>query len=246
MRMARVATLLGLGAGVAGAITIAACSGFSEVDATPDAAPTTDGGGEDAFIDGPPTIDAPIDVDASSTGCSDGTREGYLGAPHIAACDGLWDKRGLIAPVLSTCLRQAGNDGPNPRGTDCSAGDLCATGWHVCSDHTDVIRSHPTTDGLGPCELSNVTDGGLFYATAQASESGTQCIMGEPADGGPTNDVIGCGDLLTGAATATCAPLNALLSTEHLVSGWAVSGNSTERATVQHLVGMGGVLCCAD
>jgi hypothetical protein len=74
-------------------------------------------------------------------GCSDGTREFFPNItkhPLIAGCSGAWTRGGVKYDVASTsfnvtCNRQNGNTGVNRLGTGCSAPDLCAEGWHICT-----------------------------------------------------------------------------------------------------------------
>ena len=224
----------------------AACNSFTaEPGTTPDDA--SDGGADDTFV-GDVVSEASADAAdeeaslPSEDGCSDGTREGYVGASSLAACDGYWTVPGITTTTTPSCGRKSGNSGSNASGNGCSASDLCAAGWSVCADHLAVAVAKQGGDAGGPCEAAMNPAGALFYATAQPSNGATQCT----ADGG-ADDVFGCGDLAFIPSPASCLPLNALVASNELPKGWLVGGDpATERTTVVHAYGQGGVLCCKD
>jgi hypothetical protein len=132
--------------------------------------------------------DAGLPTDPS--GCSDGTREGFLSIPtypDIAACSGGWTVPGVTQAMAPACGRASGNTSSNHEGTGCSAADLCAAGWHVCHGKDEVaLRANGScADAVPPGAPSN----SLFFAVAQASQSNTTC------DTSGDNDVFGCGNL---------------------------------------------------
>src|SRR5205823_10376043 len=102
-------------------------------------------------VQGNPPSDAAGDGMMGEIGCSDGTREALRNRttfPTIAACDGAWDRSGVVSASDGIhCNRQAGNTGTNAGGVNCNVADLCAAGWHVCNDLNDVA-SH---DGAAAC-----------------------------------------------------------------------------------------------
>ncbi|MCC6622569.1 MAG: hypothetical protein IT385_15000 [Deltaproteobacteria bacterium] len=159
----------------------------------------------------PPT--APACTQASSIGCADRTREGYMAwddYPLIAACGGAWSGSGgdgLLAPP--GCSRAAGNHGTNSAGTGCRAADLCPAGWHVCYGPDDVaqrVGAAGCDDAVDPLypnfgsgavdtlELS-VPPGGAFFAT-RAQADLLSCEDGVSAGGllGAAR-VFGCGNM---------------------------------------------------
>ena len=225
--------------------TAIACTSFSS-DPPPEA--PSDGGKEDAQADtSAPGADA-ADRDAatdgpqrsSAIGCSDNTVEGFVGSPNIAACEGAWVVAGIIAKAPVTCQRMAGNSSSNPSGAECSSQDLCAEGWHVCTDGADVA-SHGGTIKGGICSLPPVDGGTLFYATAQPSKDTAACSS-LAAD---VNDVFGCGDVTRPGSS--CTPLNAVIGTFVPLDPFNLGGdNDKERENVKKAAGPGGVLCCRD
>ncbi|MGC4114211.1 MAG: hypothetical protein QM765_06240 [Myxococcales bacterium] len=129
------------------------------------------------------------------TGCADGTREGFQDLntyPTIASCSGGWSVGGVTrADLVPTCDRKSGNSGQNQAGDGCSAADLCAAGWHVCSGKTEVAAKA----GAKGCEESvpaGSPDKSMFFAVAQHSAQFSQCD--DTATTGD-NDVFGCGNL---------------------------------------------------
>lgn len=228
--------------------TFAACSSFTE--ATSDNADDS-GAGDTSLTDATPDVSLEAAGDADNErpilppapdGCSDGTREGYVGSPRIAACDGYWAVPGIDPTTPPTCGLRGGNNGPTVAGVGCSAADLCAPGWHVCTDHADVMASLDGSDGVGPCGTVTNSTGKLFYATAQGSAGGGTCA---PASAqGNADDIYGCGDLASKADPTSCSPLDARLSNDEVPAGWSVAGSTTERTTVTHTSEPGGVLCC--
>lgn len=204
----------------------------------------------------------------STTGCADGTREGFtnVGAyPSIAACAGAWtvpglvqivDDRGtpldgeddVIADQIDRCGNAAGNNGANASGTGCSAEDVCAVGWTVCANSAAVEAAA----GLGAC--AQITEPDSFYATRQRSLANYTCELNLNPLG--ANDVYGCGNDL-GYSLSNCGPLNRVTDDNcGVISGqssWEcedtepTSGSIREAADIYKTDATGGgVLCCRN
>ncbi|MDB4946964.1 MAG: Type fimbrial biosis protein PilY1 [Labilithrix sp.] len=224
-----------------GCLVIAACSSFSPAEApdaggSGDAASDSAGDIEEAATDGP---DASPD---RSSGCADGTREGFPDHPRIAACQGAWDRPGILPEAAPRCERRAGNDGDAATGEGCGSQDLCAEGWHVCRNAAEVQTRGGTAKG--PCALPAAPgDGGtLFYATAQASPRAALC---DPDASAGYNDVFGCGDLGLRLGP-TCSPLNTNITNDDHPPQFNAGSATMERLNVTKKPGPGGVLCCVD
>lgn len=173
------------------------------------------GDGEPPPTDTPSPTPTPV---ADPIGCADGTREGFLAMdtyPAIAACSGAWSVPGLSQPNLApTCGRDGGNDSGHPDGNGCSAADLCAEGWHICSGFTEVELNAPS--GCADAVPGSAPPGSLF-AIAQHSADNMVCDE-STAD---TNDVFGCGNLGHTLSGPSCGPLTAALASEQPGScGW--------------------------
>jgi hypothetical protein len=243
-----------------------ACSSFSSTDGPTadggdgggdggDAAAASDGGvadasERDAFATPPDA--SPSDAGpGTDPGCADGTREGFHDVatfPHVAACAGAFLVGGLRVPDQRTCSSEGGNNGTHAGGQGCSAGDLCALGWHVCKNGDDFVASGTNVTcaaAVASAALSETT----FYASAQPSH-GTGICDSSAADDGGTDDVFGCGTggTLT-VGMGACGPFDATLGggcgndSVH----WACGPmSSDERSVVKKSSGAGGVLCCHD
>jgi hypothetical protein len=196
------------------------------------------------------------------TGCSDGTREGFVDAqkfPKIAGCSGGWSVPGLLSSLASTCGKVAGNSSPNPAGNGCSVADLCAPGFHVCTTPADVASRSPSgCDGAAPGP-------GLFFATRQSSDGCGVCAVGASVDpvvctgcgcnaecaqtAKIANDLFGCGSLGS-PPQANCGPLDRFSNDTcgDLGPPWACNGDGCSEANNVTKAGSagGGVLCCAD
>ena len=148
---------------------------------------------------------------APEVGCADGAREGFLDTaayPQIAGCAGAWDQPGITPDTVApTCARQGGDDGPHPEGGGCSAPDLCADAWHVCSTWNEVAAKSPT--GCAGATPPGAKPKSLFFAIRQPSVNGSVC--GAPGSG--FNDVFGCGNLGAGLGSDKgCGPLDRVLA----------------------------------
>jgi hypothetical protein len=186
----------------------------------------------------------PLDV-----GCSDATREGfrdYARWPRIAGCAGGFDQPGVLgaAGPRPACGLMAGDTSGNPTGTGCSAADLCAAGWHVCLDATEVAEHSPTADCEGCVSAGEPR---FFLAAIGASPMGI-CTHDRTA----ANDLHGCGGLGEPEA-AECAPLSRRMGFADCAATQGVwscgtSADSTREALVVTKTGptMGGVLCCRN
>jgi hypothetical protein len=207
--------------------------------------------------------DGQIDEDCvESTGCSDGTREGFLDEklyPAIAACSGGWSIPGMLGATDPQCGRVAGNSSPNPEGKTCSAADLCAAGFHICKGAGDVASRSPTGCGGAAPEP------GLFFATRQGSTGCAVCTLGNETDPSicngcscaqgcapspiTANDLFGCGS--TGEVPyEDCGVLDRFSNNlcGQVGSPWNCGDdgcNEANRVTKTSAAG-GGVLCCAD
>ncbi len=238
------------------AVAGVACGSFSgseESTPAPDAAsadgavtPLGEAGGPDAASEGSADAGLPDDAEvrARLVGCSDGTREGFVNSGSaIAACQGAWDRPGVLGDRVAQCSRKGGNDGIRMNGTGCGAEDLCAFTWHVCRDAQDVGASGGALEG--EICMSFVTDGGTFYATAQAGSDAGLGVCVSTLNGG-FNDVFGCGDIGNPPDSNACVTLNAVISQGKGLVGFNLSSDTMERAVVTKLQGVGGVLCCHD
>jgi hypothetical protein len=178
------------------------------------------------------------------SGCRDGQREGFkddVAHPSIAACAGGFDIPGTQTAAAVECM-QAGDDSDNAAGLGCSAGNLCASGWHVCngSAEADVDSA-----GLG-CPDDAAPD--AFWITGQTQNSdGTQCISSG------NNNVIGCGDLGDDVSSGyQCEPLERRLRFDDCgapsrIAPWLCDDAAAESAAiVKPGADRGGVLCCQD
>ncbi len=172
-------------------------------------------------------------------GCADGEREWLLDElqfPLIAACSGGFGVPG-VTENSPMCDRQGGDDGPFPDGMTCSIDDLCAEGWHVCTDRLEVSRA-----GIGHCnDLGWINN--EFFATAQSGEGSNTC------SNTGANDVFGCGD--NGyTMISSCEPLNRSTSNlcEDIQGPWNCSADAYNEAGTLTKTGPinGGALCCRD
>jgi hypothetical protein len=204
-----------------------------------------DGGSADSDStengDGPPT---------DPVGCSDGTAEALLAERGLAACAGAWSVPGVVGEREPTCDRAAGNEGGSTTGENCSVADLCAVGWHVCRDSSEVALhgGDAACEELGPPS----PDGGeaVIYITGQRGV-GDAATCAPEEDPEAADDVWGCGTL--GLETTDCRPLDRHLALVDEGDGCgepfecgddprAEGLNVTKREPAQG----GGVLCCSD
>lgn len=175
-------------------------------------------------------------------GCSDGEREAFIDTdlyPDIAACSGGWSEKGILnkSPV---CEWISGDDSINPDGNGCSAADLCAFGWEICSSPAAFAAASPDVG----CDATDFPDN-TFYAAAVSGDGDEEC------DTSNTNDLFGCGN--RGLSTqASCAPLSRCSGDEcedipgewDCPGSWLI-GSSTEAEDVRkNGPAGGGVLCC--
>jgi hypothetical protein len=210
-----------------------ACAGFALITA----------GCDSLFnIDMVTPVDAPPDADLSS-GCSDGTREGFIDLaafPSIAGCSGAWTLGGVKEVVDPACERAAGNEGSNFRGTGCNVADLCAPGWGVCKDKVAVAASSSAT---ACADVTTAPD--MFFATGQSGSGGSGC------DVSGVNDIFGCGTMGLLAAPS-CLPLlrtgqNDCFELRSHPGGWTCSSpDEAKNVTKSDPLFGGGVLCCRD
>lgn len=188
----------------------------------------------------------------TESGCSDGQREGFVDVarePRIAGCGGAFSVPGVISP-RPTCARKAGDDSENASGVGCSVADLCAEGWHVCRDFTDVAlhASSQSCDGaVGPGDKA-------FFVTQQSGPGACRCGEG-------TNDLFGCGNLAV-EPKAFCGAGRGIASAGDgcgaltfsgdlcfaLGASWRCGSDGNAEATnvVKPAVTGGGALCCKN
>jgi hypothetical protein len=170
--------------------------------------------------------------------------------PEIAGCAGGWTIAGIINPesgsaIPPNCGRLSGDDSFNPEGWECSAADLCANGWRICSSARDV--SERTKGWTKGCGADADWPPGTFFAAAVSGTGDNECKLG-------VNDIFGCGSAGDGADAGTCAPLtkysddkcDALPSTWDCGNGYLTT-NLTEAKDVKKTGPEGGgVLCCKE
>ncbi len=205
-----------------------------------------------------------FDEGCVASGCSDGTREGFLDEvkyPGIAGCSGGFSVPGILGALTPQCAFSAGNSGNNPKGAGCSAADLCAPGFHVCQSAGDVQASSPTG-----C-TGAATSPGLFFATQQSSTGCSLCALGNGADpvvcngcscapnckqtALTANDLFGCGSL--GNSVSSCSALDrssgntcAALGPPWICDAPGSAGCDEATLVTKSASAGGGVLCCAD
>lgn len=200
---------------------------------------------------------------ADCGGCADGSRDAFRDRarfPRIAGCAGGFVNAGLSRESSPTCGRAAGDDGPNPSGTGCSATDLCAPGWHVCRSASDVASHSPNG-----CEGARDAEGESFFATRQTGPGCGHCATGSDTtcDGAScrsgcaqttrtSNDIFGCGTLGGASQASSCAPLDRFSNNlcSALAPPWRCDGDPNglfeSDLVVKPGPERGGVLCCAD
>ena len=182
----------------------------------------------------------------TSTGCSDGAREGFLDIaryPDIAACSGGWSIPGVRTPAIVTpaCGRISGDDSPNPDGAGCNCTDLCAAGWHTCANASEVEEK------AGNCGDATPPGTSFFFATRQSSFGMAVCFDPGPLDQAQ-NDFWGCGNV---GADWTCGVLNAASERNcwAMPAPWScpnTTGEDEAAVVVKSGPEYGGVLCCRD
>jgi len=182
-------------------------------------------------------------------GCSDGTREGFRNYalwPNIAGCAGGFSVPGVIGPpgLKPACGLLAGDGSANPNGVGCSAADLCAAGWHICQDGTDVVNHSPT----GDCESCVPAGEPRFFLVSSGASPMGICTP----DRNAANDLHGCGGLGQ-PESAECAPLTRRMGFADCIAtgnvwacGTAVQGTQEAALVTKAGPTLGGVLCCMD
>lgn len=192
-------------------------------------------------------------VQPGEGGCSDGIIEvaslddpGNGGELGIVACGGAWLVPGVVSSEETTCGRAAGDDGDNLSGEGCSAGDLCAIGWHVCHGADDV------TAHQGEALCGQLREVEATYVTRQSARPDQETCVGPEGDESG-DDVYGCGTL--GLEAANCSPLDrrlALIEDSPEQSGCPQPFDCGEDALAEaanltkNEPSGGGVLCCRD
>ena len=235
---------------------------FDLSDPTPDQGSPGGSGGHATGSDGGSQSDGPVTVSSGTgglgggggeagsgglapmqTGCSDGHREAYgddATFTAIAGCAGAFAIPGAQAAAEAGCVA-AGDDTGNDDGAGCSANNLCAAGWHVCHDKSEVDAK---SGGVGcPSDMPAST----FWATGQGENSASnQC-----EDGG-VNNIVGCGNIGESIENG-CEPLDHRLrfadcgTRTSAEAPWLCNDNDFESTVVVKLgAAKGGVLCCVD
>lgn len=192
---------------------------------------------------GPASSSSAAGGGVSEHGCADGQREGYFGEPRIAACAGGFLVAGVTTgpSMQPQCLRQGGDDGPNPTGTGCSVADLCAEGWHVCNSAPEVASE------VSACPTDSVMAPPVFWLTRQSTDNsvGDCTALGD-------NNLVGCGEglAMTMVVGANCGPLDTLMYYSSCAANppWYCGTGMPEEALVVTKNGsdLGGVLCCQE
>lgn len=159
--------------------------------------------------------------------------------PDISACAGRFDIAGATQGRSGNpaCMA-AGNDRCQPDIPGCSALDLCATDWHICSSADEMLQGLP---GFG-CLQDAWPD--TFWMSAVGQDGAGGC-------GGGTGNVLGCGDYGEGSFDDCKPPFDARMDlTACAVSPpWQCTGSdgSDELLRIRKPgLGGGGVLCCRD
>ena len=235
------------------------CKSYDDLDPFPCARDQTCPDGYDCDS----VNDVCVHVDAECAtldcvGCADGTREGLRvvsAFPDIAGCMGGWTSPGVRQRPRPICGRASGNSGSNRYGEGCSAGDLCASGWHVCDSASDVARVSPNgcgSDAIALWDILPDEPAEVFYATGQSTR--TFGCEGKASESDPIA-LWGCGGTRPSGSDTTCAPL-----VSHVQCNsdprWVWDFNCPEDSTGQYLEATatvvkefdiyGGVLCCRD
>jgi hypothetical protein len=172
-------------------------------------------------------------------GCSDGEREGFMDTatfPNIAACAGGWSEAGIL-DTQPQCNRLSGDDTINTNGSGCSAADLCAEGWHVCSSLSEI-------DGASSVGCAYSWENGTFWVAAVSGDGSQECGTSG------ADDLFGCGTEGVDAELS-CSPLSRSSGDKcgDLPDTWecpgGMFGSSTEAEDVKKSGPEGGgVLCC--
>jgi hypothetical protein len=206
--------------------------------------------GDDDASTGDPDAAPDSDVTPNPVGCSDGSAESLLATTGLAACAGAWTIPGVVLESEPACDRAAGNDGRNPFGEGCNVADLCAVGWHVCRDASDVSLhgGEEACRELAPPSPDGET--GYIYLTRQRGGGDEQVCTSE---GSPeaADDAWGCGTI--GLETVNCSPLDRHIGIEEDGGACTEPFNCGEDPSAEGLYVTksapeqgGGVLCCSD
>jgi hypothetical protein len=190
------------------------------------------------------------DAAPATNGCSDGTREAFVDAvrfPSVAGCSGGWSVPGLLTEqsMAPACARTAGNDSSNPSGTGCTVEDLCADGWHVCRDASELTLAGVSCQdaGIGPATAG----GGAFFATRQRGTAPTGCSAGATTG---SNNLHGCGNFGRVEDPGCAPPFDRQIESTVCAANppWACTDPTSimNEAMVVTKSGSeaGGVLCC--
>ena len=157
----------------------------------------------------------------SLSGCSDGTREGFLPAsrwPHLAGCTAKWPRSSLRAPKTgAVCGFELG---------ECQVpADACGKGWHVCA-----------MPPFGPAEVSEQATAEECAAQPGAFVAAVGDQMCEP-----------CSEQGSGAACcgARCVQQNGSCIYPGMTAWFGVYNNHINRCgDIESNLVQRGILCC--
>jgi hypothetical protein len=177
------------------------------------------------------------------------------GLERLAFCPAAWRVPGLISTAgrMTPCNRQPRGDGRSMTGTDCSAEDNCAPGWHLCLNETEIMMAGLTRALCDEITIGTAED---FYATGQTAgptSPGAPPSCNVPQD----RAIMGCGKygkpVPSGCMVLTRAIIDDPMPDDGCTTinaAWACSGTGGtggELNTVVKASGMGGgVMCCKN
>ncbi len=171
-----------------------------------------------------------------TTGCSDGTREGFTNEtrfPDIASCAGDFTDRNLRATRSNTTC------GNSLDATCPTAEDFCAEGWHICMRNG---LSADLSDRISAEECNSDTAGeGIFVAASSHCTSSGPCNYSEPygcLPSGGCSEAIACGN----ANDEGCCQDAVWLEATHIAN----VSDSLEDGCGNAPDIVSGVLCCKD
>ncbi len=200
-------------------------------------------------------------------GCADGQRDAFTDKatfPNIAGCAGAWTVPGVFpySPRTSKVAACATNgddkEAPGP-GTDCSAGDLCAPGWHICKGGeigprtggkncaampaAEVATGFYTASISGPgCFVCAAINGAITDPVQCTSNS---CKVGCHERDDLTNDLFGCGNSSVKNANCEANVSSGNVCNAVDTSVWKCPDDTKEGIVVTKIGSKnGGVLCC--
>jgi hypothetical protein len=223
------------------------CGGVCKL---PGSACTDGGGAQDMAGDMSMVISGDM-IRKNFDGCSNGGTRAMSDPdlPNVAACPAAFQAPGI--ETNTTPCNRAPNMTGKVGGTDCSAEDNCAAGWHVCLNETELMMR-----GFGNVQCAQLSTAATFWVTRQTGGP-TMPPTGPPACGNPARTMFGCGTY--GEAPGACTILNRVLFDKptagddcSTMSGgsWQCPGvddmNPDTKVVRKPGIAGGGVLCCRD